>query len=121
MKVNRENEIGERLLKLRQNLGLTQKQFAERLSPKADYTYIGKLERGDQLPSLYFLTRINRAFSVPLSYFFEDKAVDLWNYFFQVKNLFRRQENLSRQIAEKLDQIGKMMLPIGIAEVKKKL
>jgi len=107
MKVNRENEIGERLLKLRQNLGLTQKQFAERLSPKTDYTYIGKLERGDQLPSLYFLTRVTRAYSVLLGYFFDTKTVDLWDYYSRVKDLVKTQENLSHQVVRKLDQISK--------------
>ncbi len=66
--------VGERLKKLRKRLGLTQKQFARGVSGKVDYTYIGKIERGHQYPSLKMLERIGRAFSVPLSYFFEDDS-----------------------------------------------
>jgi len=67
--------VGERLLKLRKNLGLTQKKFAQKVPGKVDYTYIGKIERGEQYPSLKMLEKIARAFSVPLGYFFEDETV----------------------------------------------
>ncbi|MFQ5835246.1 MAG: helix-turn-helix domain-containing protein [bacterium] len=73
--------IGERIRRLRKRLGLTQKEFAGRVAGKVDYTYIGKMERGEQYPSLKMLERIGKAFSVPLSYFFEDdsfsKSLDL--------------------------------------------
>lgn len=64
--------VGERLKKLRKSLGLTQKQFASRIPGKIDYTYIGKIERGQQYPSLKLLERIGGAFSVSISYFFQD-------------------------------------------------
>lgn len=64
--------VGHRLKKLRETLGLTQKQFVKRVSGKVDYTYIGMIERGKQYPSLKLLERIGKAYSVPLSYFFED-------------------------------------------------
>lgn len=67
--------IGKRLKGLRKRLGLTQKEFAGRVAGKVDYTYIGRMERGEQYPSLKMLERIGKAFSVPLSYFFEDKTV----------------------------------------------
>jgi transcriptional regulator with XRE-family HTH domain len=67
--------IGERIRRLRKRLGLTQKEFAGRVAGKVDYTYIGKMERGEQYPSLKMLERIGKAFSVPLSYFFEDDSV----------------------------------------------
>jgi len=60
-----------------------------RISGKVDYTYIGKVERGEQYPSLKMLERIGRSFSVPLSYFFEDdsikKSLDLLPQ--EIKNL----------------------------------
>jgi len=68
-------KVGERLLKLRKNLGLTQKKFAQKVPGKVDYTYIGKIERGEQYPSLKMLEKIGKAFSVPLGYFFEDETV----------------------------------------------
>ena len=58
--------IGERIWKLRKRLGLTQKEFAGRVVGKVDYTYIGRMERGEQYPSLKMLERIGRAFSVHL-------------------------------------------------------
>ncbi len=74
-------KLGERVKKVRKRLGLTQKEFAERVEGKIDYTYIGKIERGQQYPSLKLLERIGKAFSTPLSYFFEDgsflKSLDL--------------------------------------------
>jgi len=73
--------LGERLRNMRKKLGLTQKEFAQRVPGKIDYTYIGKMERGQQYPSLKMLERIGKAFSTPLSYFFEDnnflKSLDL--------------------------------------------
>ncbi len=73
--------LGERMRKMRKRLGLTQKEFAQRVPGKIDYTYIGKIERGEQYPSLKMLERIGKAFSTPLSYFFEDnsflKSLDL--------------------------------------------
>ena len=67
-------KLGERVKKVRKRLGLTQKEFAERVEGKIDYTYIGKIERDQQYPSLKMLERIGQAFSVPLSYFFEDDS-----------------------------------------------
>jgi len=65
--------MGERLRKLRKNLGLTQKEFAEKVPGKVDYTYIGKIERGQQYPSLKMLEKIGKAFSVPLGYFCDEE------------------------------------------------
>lgn len=65
-------KLGQRVKKLRNSLALTQKQFASRVPGKIDYTYIGKIERGQQYPSLKLLERIGKAFSMPLVYFFED-------------------------------------------------
>ncbi|GAJ01221.1 unnamed protein product, partial [marine sediment metagenome] len=35
-------KLGQRVKKLRKSLGLTQKQFAERIPGKINYTYVGK-------------------------------------------------------------------------------
>lgn len=66
--------IGNRIRKLRKRLGLTQKEFAGCVPGKVDYTYIGKMERDQQYPSIKMLQKIGMAFSVPLSYFFEDQG-----------------------------------------------
>jgi len=67
--------LGERIRKLRKRLGLTQKKFAGRVVGKVDYTYIGRMERGDQYPSIKMLEKIGKAFGVPLSYFFQDNSI----------------------------------------------
>lgn len=54
--------------------GLTQKALAGRLLGRVDYSYIGKIERGEQLPSLKVLQRLADALGVPLGYFFSDEA-----------------------------------------------
>ena len=66
-------KVGKRLKMIRKRLGLTQKQFASRVPGGVDHTYIGKIERGYQYPSVKLLERIGRAYSVPLGYFFEDE------------------------------------------------
>jgi len=67
--------LGKRIRKLRKGLGLTQKKFAGRVVGKVDYTYIGRMERGEQYPSIKMLEKIGKAFGVPLSYFFEDNSI----------------------------------------------
>jgi transcriptional regulator with XRE-family HTH domain len=67
--------LGERIRKLREGLGLTQKEFAGRVVGKVDYSYIGRMERGEQCPSIKMLEKIGKAFDVPLSYFFEDDSI----------------------------------------------
>jgi len=64
--------LGERVKKLRKSLDLTQKQFASRVPGKVDDTYIGKIERGTQYPSLKLLEKIGKTYAVPLSYFFDN-------------------------------------------------
>jgi transcriptional regulator with XRE-family HTH domain len=63
-------EIGLTLRRLRHARGLTQQGLAQRVVRGADTTYIGKIERGDQLPSLKVLLRLSRALGVTVSDFF---------------------------------------------------
>jgi transcriptional regulator with XRE-family HTH domain len=64
------SSLGLRLKKLRRERGLTQKELAAKISGGIDYTYIGKIERGQQLPSLKVLLTFSESLSVPLEYFF---------------------------------------------------
>lgn len=64
--------LGKRLKEARKTLGLTQKELASKVEGKVDYTYIGRIERGEQFPSLKMLQKIGKALSLPLSYFFEE-------------------------------------------------
>jgi len=62
--------IGWQVKKLRRRLHLTQKEFAARVTRPTDYTYIGKIERDVQFPSVKFLIRLAEAYHVPVEYFF---------------------------------------------------
>ena len=66
-------EIGRRLKKIRVERNLTQKELASRAG--IDYTYIGKIERGEQLPSLNVLIKISETLMVPCVYFLEEKEI----------------------------------------------
>jgi transcriptional regulator with XRE-family HTH domain len=44
--------IGQTLRAFRQRKGLTQKELASKIQGEVDYSYIGKIERGEQLPAL---------------------------------------------------------------------
>lgn len=68
-------DIGKRVKKLRLAKGLTQKEFAASVRGGLDYTYIGKIERGEQLPSLKILMKISEALSVPVGSFFQEESL----------------------------------------------
>lgn len=69
--------IGQQVKKLRKSLKLTQKEFAERIPGRIDYTYVGKIERGHQYPSLKLVKRTAETYGVPVLYFFlEDGGAD---------------------------------------------
>ncbi len=63
-------EIGLTLRRLRHDSGLTQKAFAQRVAGGVDATYIGRIERGAQLPSLKVLLRLSKSLGVTVSDFF---------------------------------------------------
>ena len=67
-------QIGKRLRELRQQKGLTQKALAGKITGKIDQSYIGKIERGEQLPSIKILMRISETLSIPIGYFFQEEA-----------------------------------------------
>jgi transcriptional regulator with XRE-family HTH domain len=67
-------EIGLILRRLRLAHGLTQKHLARRVAGGIDTTYIGKIERGDQLPSLKVLLRLSKTLGVSVSDFFYPPA-----------------------------------------------
>lgn len=111
--------VGERLKSLRKKLGLTQEEFANRIEGKVDYTYIGKVERGQQYPSLKMLERIGKSFSVPLGYFFEEESVArLLNLLPQdIRNLLEdREKQKLLRISEWLDEQDLFLL-VRIADV----
>jgi transcriptional regulator with XRE-family HTH domain len=69
--------IGKTLRALRQLRGLTQKELASKIQGQVDYSYIGKIERGEQLPSLKMLERLSNALAVSLNSFFQGLGSDI--------------------------------------------
>jgi transcriptional regulator with XRE-family HTH domain len=59
------DSVGARLKSLRLSLCLTQDQMCADLSTGTDY--VGRLERGDMLPSASFLIRLHKTYCVDLS------------------------------------------------------
>ena len=75
MSVELRAQIGQRLRRIRSMRDLTQKELANKIVGKVDYTYIGKIERGEQLPSLKVLGKLSEALAAPLAYFFQEEAL----------------------------------------------
>lgn len=74
--------IGEKVRELRKALDLTQKEFAAKVPTRGggiyDWSYIGKIERDDILPSIKYLQKIGEAHGKPLAWFFQNgKPVEL--------------------------------------------
>lgn len=112
------DEIGKRLKKLRMDYGLTQKQFAARVRGGLDYTYVGKIERGEQLPSLKILLKISDALSVPVSYFFQDKTQSTGNFFSTAKIKNIAEGNRAEDLLKALDLLHDDDIPLIIEIIR---
>lgn len=64
--------IGGRIRAWRLRQGLTQRELAGRVAGGIDLSYVGKIERGEQLPSLKVLRRLGEVLRVPLRQFFDE-------------------------------------------------
>ncbi len=71
-----ERLLGERLRSFRLGEGFTQRELAQRVAGGVDLSYIGRIERGEQLPSLKVLQKLGRALGVSVGEFFGRKPVD---------------------------------------------
>lgn len=114
-----EIEIGGRLKRLRMEKGLTQKELAARVSGGLDYTYIGKIERGEQLPSLKILIKISEALTVPVASFFHDEVTVAVNDIAKSELRYLLSEEKGRELVRALRLLHKDDLPllIEIAQV----
>lgn len=62
--------VGDRLRSFRLRQGITQRELAQRVAGGIDLSYIGRIERGEQLPSLKVLHKLGRALGVSVGEFF---------------------------------------------------
>ena len=68
--------LGERLRSFRLRQGLTQRELAQRVAGGVDLSYVGRIERGEQLPSLKVLQKLGRALGVSVGEFFGRRPID---------------------------------------------
>jgi transcriptional regulator with XRE-family HTH domain len=112
-------EIGRRLKKFRMEKGLTQKELASKVKGGVDYTYIGKIERGQQLPSLKVLQGISETFSVPIASFFVDESdtVVYVNCSADLGDITRQEKGRELVRALKLIHVADMPLLVEIINI----
>lgn len=112
------SEIGNRLKRLRNDKGLTQKELAAKIHDGVDYTYIGKIERGQQLPSLKVLLKISENLSVPVSYFLreETETVVYVNYPADLGDFLRNETG--QQLIKALKQLQPTDVPLIIEIIR---
>lgn len=65
--------IGERIKKLREDLGLTQEEFGERLGVTRQAIY--QIEKGLRTPGIKFIVKASEVFNVPISYFLDEESL----------------------------------------------
>lgn len=98
-------KLGERVKELRLRLDLTQAEFAERIPGKCNYSYIGKIERDQQNPSLKLVEKISEAYSIPLGYFFSDKVFSVCNLEQDLDRLIEEHIRLTLEMYQKLTEL----------------
>jgi len=97
MEKNTNNNIGERILELRNRRGYTQEYLAERISSVP--SYISNIERKNKCPSLTFLRRLVKELDTSFDYLLiDDFSMD--------KRLEIKYNDLFKEI-EKLDDISR--------------
>lgn len=65
--------IGERFKKLREELGLTQEEFGEKLGVTRQAIY--QIEKGLRTPGIKFIVKASEIFNVPISYFLDEESL----------------------------------------------
>ncbi len=113
-------KIGRQLKRLRTDRGLTQKGLAAAVRGGLDYTYIGKIERGEQLPSLKILIKISEALSVPLRGFFPDDPIATVRDASSPERDYRAPDERRDGLYEALDQLHDDDIPL-LTEIIKAL
>jgi transcriptional regulator with XRE-family HTH domain len=70
-----ERMIGERLRTFRLRRGFTQRSLAGHVAGGVDLSYVGRIERGEQLPSLKVLRKLGGALGISPGDFFESEPL----------------------------------------------
>ena len=80
------NFIGERLIDLRKNSGITQEQLAAYLN--VDQSYISKCEKSERQPSTDILERLSSLFGCPIKFFVDSEYENIpMQYAFRAKGI----------------------------------
>ncbi|HQL67109.1 MAG TPA: helix-turn-helix transcriptional regulator [Caldisericia bacterium] len=75
--------LRDKIIELREKLGISRTEFAAKIGVSAAYIHI--LESGKQDVTLRVLESISKSFNIPLSYFFEDFEIDESNLIILLK------------------------------------
>lgn len=98
--------LGSKIKELRQDAGLTQEKLAE--LTQVHFSYIGKIERGELVPSLKLLIEIAEKLDVPLNYLLQaEKSSQLKK---SVSDLIALIKDLPEEDIKFLKNAGKLLL-----------
>ena len=113
-----EKIIGKKIKKIRKELGLTQKQFAEKFD--IHYNLLGKYERGEVKPKEDKLNKIAQEINQDVSWFFFDEDVPDTN-----QPTRQLQENIIAAIKSNNEELSKkldiLLNKLTLAELTKKI
>lgn len=98
--------------------GITQKALAAQVKGSLDYTYIGKIERGEQLPSLKILIKISEALAVEVGYFFQDETVKAAREIFNSDFGRFIKDDKGRELVHALQLLDKEDIPLIVEIIR---
>ena len=98
--------LGERLRRRREDLGLTQAQVAEAVGLEPDT--VGRLERGERLPSMTTLLRLSSTVRLSLAALLADDAA--WAAATGATARSRRLIDLAHEIPDRHEEAARLML-----------
>ena len=85
---------------IRKEKKLSQKELSRKVDGKIDASYIGRIERGKQNPSLHTIQKITGALRVDWSYFLEYMSVMEYG-------VYESKDEIKKSIFEHLDHLSK--------------
>jgi transcriptional regulator with XRE-family HTH domain len=97
---------------------LTQKELAAKVSGGLDYTYIGKIEREEQLPSLKMLMKLSKALAIPLASFFREEDEQLASLLRPGKVINLAAPRKMSVLIKELNQLNRSDIPLLIEIVR---
>ncbi len=111
-------KIGKRLRNLRIGKGLSQTELAAKVKGGVDYTYIGRIERGKQLPSLKVLLGISETLGVAIDCFFNDEPETIYFVDQSAQLGFLLKDEKGRELLDTLKLLPSCDIPLILEIIK---